>query len=79
MRHIPVIAETMTLEELGIGRRGKKNAVCATSRIVAEPMTLAVDLVPQQVGPCARRRLGRVGFALRFLAQQRALLVGLPR
>lgn len=42
-------------------------------------MTLAAGLVRQQVSPFGRRRLGRVGFALRFPAQRRALLVGLPR
>ena len=35
-------------------------------------MPLAVGLVPQQVGPFGRRRLGRVGLALRFPAQRLA-------
>ena len=42
-------------------------------------MTLAAGLVRDQIRPCARRRLGRVGLALRFPAQRLGLLVGLPR
>ena len=47
--------------------------------VIAEPTTLAAGLVRHQCSPFGRRRLGRVGLALRFPAQRLGLLVGRAR